>query len=176
MIDNQIFIIYTMNFVRMFCSYWSIICRGAENGLLFISWFGIVYIYKYIYILAKQLPWAAFPSPFGGAPPLGCPRCPFGKPPPKAAVKEKKKKKKWGARGASFGVAGTTFGGGKKNNIGAPTAPQKVLQCFRRAMKIPNVCLVLKLDNGKVVSIAVEQTDRITDGQNHRAIQYRIII
>ena len=32
-----------------------------------------------------------------------------------------------------------------------------------RAMRVPNMCLVLKLDNGKVVSIADEQTD----GQNH---------
>ena len=34
---------------------------------------------------------------------------------------------------------------------------------FRRAMKIPKMCLVLKLDNGKVVYIAHEQTDRHTD-------------
>ena len=34
---------------------------------------------------------------------------------------------------------------------------------FRRAMQIPNMCLVLKLDNGKVVYIADEQTD----GQTH---------
>ena len=43
---------------------------------------------------------------------------------------------------------------------------------FRRVMRIPNKCLVLKLDNGKVVSIANEQTDT----QNHANIQYRIII
>ena len=43
---------------------------------------------------------------------------------------------------------------------------------FRRVMRIPNMCLILKLDNGKVVSIANEQTDR----QNHRTIQYRISI
>ena len=34
---------------------------------------------------------------------------------------------------------------------------------FRRAMQITNMCLVLKLDNGKVVYIADEQTD----GQTH---------
>ena len=34
---------------------------------------------------------------------------------------------------------------------------------FRRAMQILNMCLVLKLDNGKVVYIADEQTD----GQTH---------
>ena len=43
---------------------------------------------------------------------------------------------------------------------------------LRRLMRIPNMCLVLKLDNGKVVSIADEQTesqtDRITNRQNHR--------
>ena len=33
----------------------------------------------------------------------------------------------------------------------------------RRVMRIPNMFLVLKLDNGKVVSIANRQTDRITD-------------
>ena len=39
-------------------------------------------------------------------------------------------------------------------------------------MRIPNMCLVLKLDKGKVVSIANEQNHR----QNHRTIQYRISI
>jgi len=33
---------------------------------------------------------------------------------------------------------------------------------FRRVMRIPNMCLVSKLDNGKVVCIAKGQTDRIT--------------
>ena len=47
-----------------------------------------------------------------------------------------------------------------------------VLKNFRRVMRIPNMCLVLKLDNGKVVSIANRQTDR----QSDRAIQYRISI
>ena len=31
-----------------------------------------------------------------------------------------------------------------------------------RSMKIPNMCLVLKLDNRKVVSIASGQTHRVT--------------
>ena len=35
-------------------------------------------------------------------------------------------------------------------------------------MKIPNMCLVLKLDNGKVVLMANEQ--------NHRAIQYTVLV
>ena len=30
-------------------------------------------------------------------------------------------------------------------------------------MRIPNICLVLKLDNGKVVSIANEQNHRVTE-------------
>ena len=38
---------------------------------------------------------------------------------------------------------------------------------YCRLMRIPNICLVLKLDNGKVVSIVNGQTDR----QNHPAIQ-----
>ena len=38
------------------------------------------------------------------------------------------------------------------------------------------MCLVLKLDNGKVVSIANGQNHRMTDGQNHRTTQYRISI
>ena len=42
---------------------------------------------------------------------------------------------------------------------GAPVAPHS-FKNFRRVMRIPNMCLVLKLDNGKVVSIA--------NGQNHR--------
>ena len=33
------------------------------------------------------------------------------------------------------------------------------------ATRVPNMCLVLKLDNGKVVSIAHEQTDGRTDGR-----------
>ena len=45
-----------------------------------------------------------------------------------------------------------------------------------RAMRIPIMSLVLKLDNGKVVSIANEQTESQTDRQNHRAIHYRISI
>ena len=34
---------------------------------------------------------------------------------------------------------------------------------FRRVMRIPNMCLVLKLDYGKVVSIANEQTESQTE-------------
>ena len=60
---------------------------------------------------------------------------------PSAAVKEDRKKKKFGAP--------------KKKKIGASTAPHS-LKNFRRGMRIPNKCLVLKLDNGKVVSIVNE--------------------
>ena len=61
----------------------------------------------------------------------------FPRPPGERLLKKKNvsAKKKMGARGATNGF---------KN--------------FRRAMRIPNMCLVLKLDNGKVVSIANEQT------------------
>ena len=45
---------------------------------------------------------------------------------------------------------------------GASAAPNG-FKNFRRAMRIPNMYLVLKLDNGKVVSIA--------DGQNHRVTE-----
>ena len=54
--------------------------------------------------------------------------------------------------------------------FGAPTAPLLGGVCgphsfknFRRVLRIPNMCLVLKLDNGKVVSIANEQTESQTD-------------
>ena len=47
---------------------------------------------------------------------------------------------------------------------GASAAPNG-FKNFRRAMRIPNMYLVLKLDIGKVVSI--------TDEQTQRAIQYR---
>ena len=45
-----------------------------------------------------------------------------------------------------------------KKKIGAPSAPHS-FNNFRRVMRVPNMCLVLKLDNGKVVSIANEQTE-----------------
>ena len=41
-------------------------------------------------------------------------------------------------------------------------------------MRIPNMCLVLKLDNGKLVSIANGQTDRQTESPNHPAPYYYI--
>ena len=47
-----------------------------------------------------------------------------------------------------------TWGGGKKN-WGAYTAPNG-FRNFRRAMRISNMCLVLKLDTGKVISIVDE--------------------
>ena len=79
-----------------------------------------------------------FLSPSGGAvPPVGCHWHPFG----------------------------AAFGGGKriaKKKFGAPAAPHS-FESFRRVMRFPNMCLVLKFDNGKVVSRANEQTDIITD-------------
>ena len=54
----------------------------------------------------------------------------------------------------------------KYKKIGAPVAPHS-FKNFRSVMRIPNMCFVLKLDNGKVVSIANKQihrqTDRITE-------------
>ena len=62
------------------------------------------------------------------------------------------------------------FGGGKRKKIGVPAVPHS-FKNFSKIMRIPNMCLVLKLDNGKVVSIANEQnhrqTDRITELQSH---------
>ena len=83
----------------------------------------------YLYILVK------FPRPpeqwqhrrhlwAPSTPPLGRLRGTFGKPPPSAAVKEEEKKN-WGL---------------KKNGIKNVT----------RSIRIPNMCLVLKSDNGKV--------------------------
>ena len=43
----------------------------------------------------------------------------------------------------------------------------KLSSDFRMAMSIMNMCLVLKLNNGKVVSIEHGQMDRQTDRQNH---------
>ena len=73
---------------------------------------------------------------------------------PSAAVKETKKNKKIGAPPASLS-------GGA---CGAPNGFKNVT----RSMRIPNMCLILKSDNGKVVSIV--------NGQSDRTIQYRISI
>ena len=61
-----------------------------------------------------------------------------------------------------------------------PSAPVLGVACgahsfknVRRVMRIPNVCLFLKLDNGKLVYIANGQNHRIIDGRN---IQYGISI
>ena len=81
------------------------------------------------------------------APPLGHLRLPFGKPPPSAAVKEKKY-----IFWRHIYLGPYIFKIYISNHI-------KILS---RAMRIPNMCLILKLDNGKVISIA--------NGQNHRTI------
>ena len=102
------------------------------------------------WILAKFPPSAGFPSPSGGvapsAPRLVCLRRPFA----------------------------AAFGGGKREintkNWGAYGAHS--IKSFRRVIRIPNMYLVFKLDNGKVVSIAKGQTE----SQNHRNIYYSIII
>ena len=93
------------------------------------------------------------PSP----PILRCPRCPF-----------------CAALGAHFAPSSAVV---EEKKIEAPMAPHISGACgahsfkyFRRVMRIPNMCLVLKLDNGKVVSTN-GQTDRITDRQNHRVTE-----
>ena len=45
-----------------------------------------------------------------------------------------------------------------KKTIRAPMAPLSFKNC-RRVMRIPIMCLVLQLDNEKVVSISNEQTE-----------------
>ena len=66
-----------------------------------------------------------------------------------------------------FGAGAYTALGGDKKNWGAWGAPNG-FKILTLAMRILNMCMVLKLDNGKVVSIANEQ--------NHRAMQYRISV
>ena len=51
-----------------------------------------------------------------------------------------------------------------------------VLNNFRRVMMNPNMCSVLKLDNGKVVSIANEQNHRQTESQSHPVSYYYLYI
>ena len=77
--------------------------------------------------------------------------------------------------GISLALRGSAaFGGGKMKytKFGAPRVPHWgrrrknkffLKKNFRRAMQILNMCLVLKLDNGKVVYVA----DEHTDGQTH---------
>ena len=66
------------------------------------------------------------------------------------------------------------FGGGKKRKEKLVlSAPQMVL---RGAMRIPNMCLVLRLDNGKVVSIADEQTDKPTHYSIYILIPYWVAL
>ena len=48
-----------------------------------------------------------------------------------------------------------------KKNSGACGAPNDFTN-LTRSMRIPNMCLILKLDNGKVASIANGQTHRMT--------------
>ena len=114
------------------------------------------------------------------------PRWPFGKPPHLAAVKKKiglSGVPHSGAGDAPYGaVESAAFSGDKKwirifflrcPKFRAPLAPllggtysaPNGSKNFTCAMRIPNMCLVLKLNNGKVVSIANEQD---ADTQNYR--------
>ena len=58
----------------------------------------------------------------------------------------------WGVWGAPLGAAASAAFSGDKKNWATSGAPNG-FKDWTRAMMIPNMCLVLKLDNGKVVSI-----------------------
>ena len=58
--------------------------------------------------------------------------------------------------------------------IGPPAVPTNSFKNLTRAMRIPNMCYVLKLDNGKVVSIANEQTELQTELCQHPVPYYNI--
>ena len=76
--------------------------------------------------------------------------------------------------GISLALRGNgTFGCGKRKQIGAPVAPHS-LRNFRWIMGIPNMCLVLKLDNEKVVSKVNEQNHRVTEPSSN-VLVYRFL-
>ena len=113
------------------------------ESYLYIYLFSLKYFINYLHILAKQPPSAGIPSPSGEAvPPLGAVGAPSGETAAFGGGERRieGEKKNWGAMGATNGF--------------------KNLTC---AMRIPNMCLVLKLDNMKVVSIA----DKQTESQSH---------
>ena len=104
------------------------------------------YVYVYIYILANSCLRRDFPRPprawrpgrhlwAPSAPPSGHPWRPFGQPPPSAAVKENKTKK---------------FGAPLPPQISGASGAPGGFKNVNRSMRIPNMWLVLKSDNGKV--------------------------
>ena len=101
-------------------------------------------------ILAKHQSSAGFPSPSRGA----VPPAPIWE----TAVFSGDKKK--------IRAPPPRLSGGA---CGAPNGFKNVT----RSMKIPNMCLVLKLDNGKVVSIANGQNHRQTDRHTDRQLTNR---
>ena len=136
----------------------------------------------------KFPPLAGFPS-LSGEVATSAP--PSGKPPPSAAVKEiinKKNKKTRGTAGAPVSLR--RLGRRKENNLGRLRRPKfrappvllpwgdcdapNGFKNVTRSMMIPNMCLVIKLVNGKVVSIANRQTNRITESPNHPVPYYYI--
>ena len=69
------------------------------------------------------------------------------------------RKKKFGRlKRATWGGSWRRLRRRQIKNSGAFGAPNG-FKNLTRSMRIPNMCLVLKLDNGKVVSIANEQTE-----------------
>ena len=57
------------------------------------------------------------------------------------------------------GRAAPSAGASEGKYLGCRRRPKFI---FRRVMRIPDMSLVLKLDNGEVITTANEQTDRIT--------------
>ena len=118
----------------------------------------------YIYIFEKQPPSAPIweTAAFGAFLGNRRHRCLFRKPPALAAFLLIKNKQ----FGRLRRPIQDSFGGGKKNKsyILGRLRRTKLSSYFRRTMSIPNMCLlVCKFDNGKLVSIANEQTHRITE-------------
>jgi len=72
----------------------------------------------------------------------------------------KREKKNWGARGVPLGLQNQLSSAAiKKLKIWGTCCAPNDFTHFRRAMMVPNMYLVLKLDKGKVVSTAVEEAD-----------------
>jgi len=106
----------------------------------------------------------------------------FPRPPGERHFGGGERKKKFGAPWAPhLGQQLTLPSASIKNKIkkisGAPGAPNG-FDPFHEDSKYHNMCLVLKLDNGKVVSIANEQTDRQIyrqrESHSHPAAYYNI--
>ena len=84
----------------------------------------------------------------------------FPRPPGERRLRRRWKKKiNWAPWASQEGSPSAPFWG----TCGAPNG----FKNLTRSMRIRNMCLVLKLDNGKVVSIANGQIDRQTESHSH---------